>query len=127
MICRNRILLPLAYVILVGMLTITASAYAQSIDSIRIIKLSPAEDTLVIKLDDSEMKIIRVGDIILDAFKLAELSENRAVFDNIRSKIGERIIIRMENGEQKMERLTLLPETASHYYQTVNTNESKEK
>ena len=109
------------------MLTITASAYAQSIDSIRIIKLSPAEDTLVIKLDDSEMKIIRVGDIILDAFKLAELSENRAVFDNIRSKIGERIIIRMENGEQKMERLTLLPETASHYYQTVNTNESKEK
>ena len=127
MIRRNKILLPLVYVALIGMLTITASAYAQSIDSIRIIKLSPTEDSLVIKLDNSEMKIIRVGDIILDAFKLAELSENRAVFDNIRSKIGEKIIIRVEDGEQKMERLTLLPETTSHYYQTVNTNESKKK
>ena len=127
MIRRKRILLSLVYALLFEIIISAGFAYAQPIDSVRIVKLSPNDNTAVIKFDTAEMKIIRLGDIIFDAFKLTELSETRAVFDNIGSKIGERIIIRMENGEQKMERLTLLPETASHYYQIENTNENKEK
>jgi len=123
----TRALPTIASMVLIAAMISPDHIHAQSIDNLKIIKLSPSEGEAVISLDAGKISTIHIGDMVNDNFKLTDLSENWTVLDNTKSDIGEKIIIRMENGKQRIERLTVLPEPSPHQYQIIKETVKTEK
>jgi Tfp pilus assembly protein PilP len=76
-----------------------------SVDTIQILKISGQDERAVIKTPDSKMQIIKVGDPIGDHAKVVEIVTGRVVIEEKKGKESEKIIIRLENGKQQVERL----------------------
>ncbi len=101
------------------------SVYAESIDNIRVIKISPQDERAVIKTSERELKIIKVGDIIWVAsyelrvageqpteervagspvkkygaveLRVVEIATGRIVFEEMTERGKETVIIRVED------------------------------
>ncbi len=91
--------------ILTIVLSTNMPVFAQSIEEIRIIKISPQDERAVIKTTDRELKIIKVGDSVGQNGKITEITKGRVVIDERTADGIETVIIRFENGNQKIERI----------------------
>lgn len=89
------------------MIVLTSYASAEPIDNIRILKISPQDGKAVIKTTDRELKMIKVGDVLGTAqeLKVAEIADGRVVFEKRTDKGTETLIVRLENGKQRVERI----------------------
>ncbi|MBI4697775.1 MAG: hypothetical protein HY758_02365 [Nitrospirae bacterium] len=81
------------------------SVFADSLDSIQIIKISPQDERAVIKATDGGLKIIKVGDSIGENGKIIEIAKGRVVIEEKTADGMEKVIIRLEDGKQKIERI----------------------
>lgn len=78
---------------------------ALSAQSIRVVKISPKDETAVIKIEKNPLKLIKVGDSINKNLKVVEISEGRIVLEEVRDMGRETIIIRVKDGNQKIEKI----------------------
>jgi outer membrane biosynthesis protein TonB len=74
-------------------------------DTIQVLKIAGQDQRAVIKTPDGKMQIIKVGDPIGDNAKVVEITTGRVVIEEKKGKESEKVIIRLENGKQHVERL----------------------
>jgi hypothetical protein len=91
-----------------------------SIDSIQVLKIAAQDERAVIRTPDGKMQIIKAGDSIGDYAKVTEIARGRVVIEEKKGKDIEKVIIRLENGRQRMERIKRTGEKQPLIY-TVNT------
>jgi hypothetical protein len=76
-----------------------------SVDTIQVLKIAGQDERAVIKTPDGKMQIIKVGDPIGDHARVIEIVSGRVVIEEKKGKESEKVIIRLENGKQQVERL----------------------
>lgn len=77
-----------------------------SVDTIQVLKIAGQDERAVIKTPDGKMQIINVGDQIGDRGKVVEIAKDRIVIEEKKGNKIEKVIIRLENGKQRIERIT---------------------
>lgn len=78
---------------------------AINIESMQVIKIIPQEEKAIIKTPDGRMEVIKVGDLVGKKGKVIEIVEGRIVIEERTEKGPETVIIRFENGKQRIERI----------------------
>ena len=78
---------------------------ADSVQGIQILKISSQDQRAVIQQADGAMRIVKVGDVVGDSGTITEIAPGRVVLDKVSDRETERIIIHLEKGEQRVERL----------------------
>ncbi len=97
------------------------SSYAESIEDILVLKISPQDERAVIKTSERRLKIIKIGDELTvqssenkkesSKFKVTEITKGRVVFEEMTNEGLETVIIRVEDEDgsgltkQKIERI----------------------
>jgi hypothetical protein len=76
-----------------------------TVESIQILRIIEQDEKAMIKLADGKMHILKVGDSIGRSGKVTEIVEGRIVIDEKTDKGPETVIIRFENGKQRIERI----------------------
>jgi len=117
----------------VSILMMCTQVYADLLDSIQILKISPRDERAVIKTSDRELKIIKVGDVLqvqstefkvqspeiemkselspkTTELKVIEIAKVRVVLEENTEKGIETVIIRFEDGKQRIERIKKTPD-----------------
>ena len=74
-------------------------------ETLHVLKISPKDQRAVIKQPDGTMQVIKVGDAVGANGKIIEISAGRVVIEEVSNNETEKIIIRLENGKQHVERL----------------------
>ena len=76
-----------------------------TVESIHILRIIEQEERAMIKLADGRMHILKVGDLVGKNGKVTEIVEGRIVIEERTEKGPETVIIRLEDGKQKIERI----------------------
>ncbi len=91
---------------------------ADTIDSLHLLKTSPQDERAVVKMEDGAMKIIKPGDALGKNGKVVEITSGRVVIEEQTDSGKETVIIRLEDGKQKIERISRVPDRQT---QVLNT------
>lgn len=83
----------------------TEPAQQISADMIQVLKIAAQDERAVIKTLDGKMQIIKIGDPIGDRGKVLEIAADRIVIEEKKNTVTEKVVIRLINGKQKVERL----------------------
>lgn len=103
--------------IAVGLL-ISATAFAtDSYDTIHLLKISSQDERAIVKMEDGAMKIIKPGDVIGKSGKVIEITSGRVVIEEQTGHGMETVIIRLEEGGQKVERISRVPDRQPYLLQ----------
>ncbi len=84
---------------------ISSFVRAEIVENIQVLKIAGQDQRAVIKTPDGKMQIIKVGDSIGDRGQVLEIAANRVVIEEKNREGTEKVIIRLVNGKQKVERL----------------------
>ena len=87
-----------------------------SVDDIRVIKISAQDEKAVIKATERKLQIIKVGDKIGTNAKVTEITKGRVVIEELTDRGMETVIIRVENGKQRVERIRKIGGAAPNLY-----------
>lgn len=74
-------------------------------DDVRVIKISPQDGRAVVSAAGGKPLVIKVGDTVGSNAKVIEISDGRVVIEETKGHEIETIIIRLEDGKQKVQRL----------------------
>ena len=82
-------------------------------ESIQVLRIMEQDERAVIKTADGNMRVIKVGDVIGkgdlrvpgSGLRVVEISEGRIVFEEKTDKGVETVIVRIEDGKQRVERI----------------------
>lgn len=98
-----------------------------SIDTIQVLKIAAQDERAVIKTPDGKMLIIKVGDSIGDHGKVVEITADRIVLEEQKGKETEKVIIRLIDGKQKVERLRKTGEQSAPLLAPAENDKENEK
>ena len=87
-----------------------------TVDTIQVLKIAAQDERAVIKTPDGKMQVIKVGDQIGDQGKVTEIAKDRIVIEEKKDKETEKVIIRLENGKQRIERIKKKPDQPPQLY-----------
>jgi hypothetical protein len=87
------------------LLLFAVNAQAGALDKIRFIKVAPKDEKGVIKEADGKLRVIKPGDTIGETVRVVSISEGRVVIEEMTATGPETIIVRIENGGQRFERV----------------------
>lgn len=104
--CTEHILLLTA-----ALLFITATTFAAPLDKVQFIKIAPKDEKAVIKTADGKLRVIKPGDVIGETVTVKEIAAGRIVLEEKTDRGPETVIVRLENGTQRIERLSRTPES----------------
>ena len=103
---------------ILGILSLAVSAgeiKAQEVtaESIQILRIMEKDERAVIKTPDGNLRVVKVGDVIGkgdlgvpgSGLRVVEISEGRIVFEEKTDKGMETVIVRIEEGKQRVERI----------------------
>jgi hypothetical protein len=76
------------------------------LDDFKVVRISDQEKMAVIKSTDENLQIIKVGDEIGTNGKVTEITKGRIVIEELTDRGMETVIIRVENGDQSVERIS---------------------
>jgi len=79
--------------------------FAQSLDEIKLVKISPTDERAVIKTQGNDLQVIKVGDSLAEHGRVVEITKGRIVLEIDGDSGGERVIIRLDKGKQRIERI----------------------
>jgi len=88
----------------------TGVALAGSLDKVQFIKIAPQDAKAVIKTADGKLQVIKAGDAIGETVTVKEIAANRIMLEEKTDKGPETIIVRMDNGKTRIERLRMHPD-----------------
>jgi hypothetical protein len=92
--------------LLISLLTLpTEPLLAFSLEDLRVIKISPADGTAIVKTAERDLWVIKVGSRLGETGKVVEIAPGRVVIESKSSKGNETVIIRIKDGRQKIERI----------------------
>jgi hypothetical protein len=74
-------------------------------DTIHVLKIAAQDDRAVIKTPDGKTQVIKPGDSLGTNGKVTEIAADRIVIEEKEGNSSETVIIRFQNGQQKVERL----------------------
>lgn len=86
------------------------NVFAAPLDKVQFIKISPQDSKAVIKSSDGKLRVVKPGDAISEVTTVTEIAPGRVVLEEKTDKGPETIIIRIENGKSRLERLRQRPE-----------------
>lgn len=109
-------------VIVICLILITLNAFAESPDEIKVLKISPQNEEAIVQTPHGKTQAIKVGDLIEDYGKVTEIEEGRLVIEKKSRGNIETIIIRVENGEQRIERISKMPDKPPMLIQKLGTD-----
>lgn len=102
----KRIVLILVSLLLIpAFATGTDASKSLSIDTIQVLKIAPQDARAIIKTPDGKTRIINVGDKIGENGKVSEISSNKVVIEEKNIQGLSKVIIWLENGVQRIERI----------------------
>jgi hypothetical protein len=116
----QQYLLVLAMGCAMAPLIISTSVAAGVIDTIQVLKISPQDERAVIKTHDGNMQVVKVGDVLSDLqsagqknneARVVEITTGRVVIEGMTQTGKETVIIRLEDGKQRMERIRKEPDS----------------
>lgn len=99
--------------ILIMLLLLMLSAQnlmALSAQTIKVVKISPKDERAVIKIEKNALQVIKAGDSIGNNLKVIEITEGRIVLEEINDTGRETIIIRVEDGKHRVEKIKMVDE-----------------
>ena len=99
-----------------GVILLRAPASAGGVDDIRVLKISGQDERAVVKLPNGKMKVIKTGDSLGEQGVVIEVAKDRIVVEEKKGKLTETVIIRLENGKQRVERLRKSAERQPELY-----------
>ena len=89
---------------------LTSTASAVPLDKIQFIKIAPKDEKAVIKTADGKLQVIKPGDVIGEAVTVKEIAPGRMVLEEKTDKGPETVIVRLDGGRTRIERLSRTPE-----------------
>jgi hypothetical protein len=92
------------------LLLLTTLAFAASLDNIQFIKISAQESRAVIKTAAGKMQVVKPGDVIAEYSTIKEIIPGRIILEEKTERGIETVIVRMDNGKTRFERLRKQPE-----------------
>ena len=102
---KNCILTMTTIMILPYPATAKEPAKKATSDTVRVLKISPQDERAVVQLPGGKMEIVKVGDALGNNAKITEISDGRVVIEETKGHEIETIIICLEDGKQKAQRL----------------------
>jgi len=96
--------------ILSSALTLSTIAFAAPLDKIQFIKISPQESKAVIRAADGKMQVIKPGDTVVENVTVKEIVPGRIMLEEKTARGLENVIVRMEGGKTRIERLRKQPD-----------------
>ena len=87
-----------------------ALAFAAPLDKIQFIKIAPKDEKAVIKTADGKLQVIKPGDVIGETVTVKEIAPGRIVLEEKTDKGPETVIVRLDGGRTRIERLSRTPE-----------------
>jgi hypothetical protein len=78
---------------------------AGSAFEIRLVKISPVDQTAVVRLRNNDLRVIRAGDRLDEKRLVKDVSEGRVVLETSGARGLELVIIRVQNGKQHIEKI----------------------
>lgn len=103
--CRSFVTLLLSTVSL-----LTTTAFAASLDKIQFIKISPQDSKAVIKTAEGKLQVVKPGDLIAESTTIKEIVSGRIILEDNTPNGLETIIVRLDNGKIRVERLRRQPD-----------------
>ena len=96
-------------------------------ETVQILKISPQDERAVIRTPDGKTQIIKPGDTFGTSGKVVEITADRVVIEEKKGDETEKIIIRLENGKQRVERIKKTAEKQPQLYAAPKIKEEKDK
>ncbi len=87
---------------------IDLSAY--SAGDIRVVRISGKDEKAVISMAGNDLQLVKKGDVLEGVGKIIEIAEGRIIIKAEKPEGPETIIIRFENGKQRIERISKFPD-----------------
>jgi len=87
-----------------------------AIEDIEVIRISPQDARAVIKAPGHDLTLLKVGDEIGKNGRVSEITNGRIVIEEESDQARDKIIIRIEDGKQRIERLTRSPQNRPLIY-----------
>ena len=113
--------------IIPAILLLSQPLHADTLDTIKFLKVSEQEGKAVIRGSDGKLRMIGVGDTVGGDSKVVEIAKDRVVLERKTETGIEKIIVRLENGEQKIERVTKAGDKQPLYGSKIKTEKQKEQ
>ncbi|WP_298434752.1 hypothetical protein [Geobacter sp.] len=66
----------------------------------------------MVKLPDGKLQMVKPGDAVVDNVTVKEIAQGRIVLEDKSGKDVETVIVRMENGKQRIEHLKTTPDVS---------------
>ncbi len=98
---------------------------ALSVDTIQVLKIAGQDGRAVIKTPDGKKQIIKVGDPIGDHAKVTEISAGRVVIEEQKGSSTEKVIIRLENDKQHVERVRQAGDVMLPIYSAAKSSQER--
>lgn len=87
-----------------------APVFAAPLDKIQFIKISPQDSKAVIRGIGGKMQVIKPGDTVVENVTVKEIAPGRIILEEKTVNGLETLIIRMNNGKSRIERMHKQPE-----------------
>lgn len=94
-------------------------------EDIQILKISPEDESAVIKAVGGTIQTLKVGDRIGDKGKVVEIVEGRIVIEERTGQGIETVIIRFADGKQRIERIRKVGDREPMLYSPLPRRESQ--
>lgn len=91
-------------------LLITTTAFAVPLDKIQFIKISAQDSKAVIRTIEGKMRVVKPGDSIAENTTIKEIIPGRIILEEKTERGIETVIVRMESGKPRIERLRRQPD-----------------
>ncbi len=117
----------IALMSLIVMLSAVHPLRAETFDKIKFVKISAQDQKAVLKDSDGKLKMIGVGDVVGGDSKVVEIAKDRVVLEKMTDAGIEIIIVRLINGEQKVERVTKAGDKQPLYGSKIKVEKQKEQ
>ena len=93
------------FLAMVILLLVTGISVAGPLDKVRFIKVAPQDEKAVIMGPDGKLRVIKKGDTVADNITVKEIIPGRIILEENTAKGPETVIVRVENGRQRIERI----------------------
>ena len=87
-----------------------STVFAASLDKIQFIKISPQDSKAVIRGSDGKMLVIKPGDTVVENVTVKEIIPGRIILEEKSDKGVETLIVRIDGGKTRIERLNTVQE-----------------
>ena len=113
--------------IIPAILLLSQPLHADTLDTIKFLKVSEQEGKAVIRGSDGKLRMIGVGDTVGGDSKVVEIAKDRVGLERKTETGIEKIIVRLENGQQKIERVTKVGDKQPIYGSKIKTEKQKKQ